>query len=159
MEKKKKFFKQYYRFMPRNQNFRWTYVLVFIGFLFAQCQSKEPVFEPVNIVYTDTLEAAKFSEIPYLENESTAYFMGLDKWNDRKRVIDYFKDGTAKAVYETKNDTLIGPWREWHFSGRLNGSGFYNEKGGKYGPWKLYYDAEYQKYGTGATEIYIYLNN
>ena len=122
------------------------FVPILIGFLFVQCQSDSinTDEQPLTMIYLDTLEAAQFDSVPFLENETSARFIGLGKWNDRRRVVDYFKDGTVKGVYETKNDTQIGPWREWYFSGRPNGSGFYNSKGEKYGPWKLYYDSEFE---------------
>ncbi len=124
----------------------WLYCILGSCLSF-QCTSSEqelPLFEIIQVEYLDTLEAAQFEKVPFSENETSAFFKGVGKWEHLTRVVDYFRDGTAKGVYEVKDEMKVGPWMEWFFSGRVNGSGFYDVEGKKHGAWKLYYDAEYK---------------
>lgn len=98
----------------------------------------------VQLEVQTVLEKPVFDSIPILENDALAYFNGLGKWKAYKQVVEYFKDGTSRGVYITKDSMKVGPWREWHFSGRENGSGFYDENGKKHGVWRLYDDATFK---------------
>lgn len=106
--------------------------------------NSQTTIEVIDLQLETNLDKPLFDSIPVLENEALAYFNGLGKWKAYKQVVEYFKDGTARGVYILKDSMKVGPWREWHHSGRENGSGFYDENGMKTGVWKLYDDATYK---------------
>jgi len=120
-------------------------LLVLVGGVIAYLyfQNKNTI-KVVQLEVETVLEKPLFDSIPVLENDALAYFNGLGKWKAYKQVVEYFKDGTARGVYITKDSIKVGPWREWYHSGRENGSGFYDENGKKIGVWKLFDDATYE---------------